>query len=111
SNYLLQNLGDNAWRWMLGIIAFPAAIFLVLILFIPESPRWLIVKRRLYEEAKEILERINPKTAEKEFQSILASSSENGQADGSARLFTSRYAMPITLAMLFAVFNQVSGIN
>src|SRR5690606_23459507 len=111
SNYLLQNLGDNAWRWMLGIIAFPAAIFLVLILFIPESPRWLIVKRRLYEEAKEILERINPKTAEKEFQSILASSSENGQADGSARLFTSRYAMPITLAVLFAVFNQVSGIN
>lgn len=111
SNYLLQSLGDNAWRWMLGIIAFPAAVFLVLILFIPESPRWLIVKRRLYEEAKEILQRINQKTADAEFDSILLSSRENGWAGGTARLFSARYTMPVTLAVLFAVFNQVSGIN
>lgn len=111
SNYLLQNLGDNAWRWMLGIIAFPAAIFLVLILFIPESPRWLIVKRRLYEDAKDILQQINPQTANSEFESILASSNQSNRMDGSARLFSSRYAMPVTLAVLFAVFNQVSGIN
>lgn len=111
SNYFLQHIGDNAWRWMLGIIAFPAAVFLVLILFIPESPRWLMVKRRLYEEAKEILHRINPKTADKEFESILLSTRENGQTEGTARLFSPRYAMPVTLAVLFAVFNQVSGIN
>jgi sugar porter (SP) family MFS transporter len=111
SNYLLQNVGDNAWRWMLGIIAFPAALFLVLILFIPESPRWLIVKRNLHEEAKDILRKINPLTAESEFASIHLSSRENGQARDTKRLFSARYALPVTLAILFAVFNQVSGIN
>jgi len=111
SNYLLQNVGDNAWRWMLGIIAFPAAVFLVLILFIPESPRWLIVKRRLFEEARDILKQVNPKTADREFESILSSSNAGGKRAGTARLFSSRYTMPVTLAVLFAVFNQVSGIN
>lgn len=111
SNYLLQGIGDNAWRWMLGIIAFPAVVFLVLILFIPESPRWLIVKKGLYDEAKDILRRINPVTAESEFASIQMSTRKNGTAPGSARLFSPRYALPVSLAVLFAVFNQVSGIN
>lgn len=111
SNYLLQDVGDNAWRWMLGILAFPSAVFLVLILFIPESPRWLIVKKNLNEEAKEILRKINPATAEREFESILHSRDENGQASDTARLFSGRYSTPVTLAVLFAVFNQVSGIN
>lgn len=111
SNYLLQGIGDNAWRWMLGVIAFPAVVFLILVLFIPESPRWLIVKRSLYEEAKEILRKINPATAESEFTSIQMSTRKNGKASGSVRLFSSHYALPVTLAVLFAVFNQVSGIN
>lgn len=111
SNYLLQGIGDNAWRWMLGVIAFPAVVFLVLVLFIPESPRWLIVKRSLYEEAKEILRKINPVTAESEFTSIQMSTRKNRKAPDSVRLFSSHYALPVTLAVLFAVFNQVSGIN
>src|SRR5688572_17385762 len=45
SNYLLKDVGENAWRWMLGVQAFPSVVFLILILFVPESPRWLIVKR------------------------------------------------------------------
>lgn len=110
SNYLLQDIGDNSWRWMLGVQAFPAAIFLVLILFIPESPRWLIVKKGSYEDAKETLKKINPSTAESEFHSIQLSRSQNGSAK-EARLFTLKYSFPVMLAVLFAVFNQVSGIN
>lgn len=111
SNYLLQDIGDNAWRWMLGVQAFPAAIFLVLILFIPESPRWLIVKKGLYEDAKETLKKINPFTAETEFVSIQHSQSSRNGSPKKVKLFSSKYSFPVMLAVLFAVFNQMSGIN
>jgi sugar porter (SP) family MFS transporter len=111
SNYLLQDVGENSWRWMLGIQAFPATLFLVLILFIPESPRWLIVKKGLTEEGLEILKRINSNNAENEMRAIQLS--HKVQANGSAadNLFSKKYRMPVMLAVLFAVFNQVSGIN
>lgn len=111
SNYLLQDIGENSWRWMLGVQAFPATLFLVLILFIPESPRWLIVKKGLYEDAKETLKKINPLTAEREFLSIQLSRAPDNGSSKSARLFSSKYTFPVMLAILFAVFNQVSGIN
>src|SRR5688572_17254178 len=111
SNYLLQDIGENSWRWMLGVQAFPAAIFLVLILFLPESPRWLIVKKGLYEDAKETLKKINPLTAESEFLSIQLSRASHNGSSKSARLFSSKYSFPVMLAIFFAVFNQVSGIN
>ena len=44
SNYLLSGLGENAWRWMLGVEAFPAIIYTLLVLKLPKSPRWLISK-------------------------------------------------------------------
>ena len=79
SNYLLQGIGDNSWRWMLGVQAFPATLFMVLVLFIPESPRWLIVKKNLFDEAREILRKINPLTAEKELLTIkLSGTHDNG---------------------------------
>ena len=109
SNYLLQNVGDNSWRWMLGVQAFPATLFMVLVLFIPESPRWLIVKKNLIDEAREILKRINPSSAEKELLNIKLSSHSNGIS--SASLFTSKHLFPISLAVLFAFFNQASGVN
>lgn len=110
SNYLLQGIGENAWRWMLGIQAFPSLVFLVLILFIPESPRWLIVKKGSDEEARRILNLIDPTTAEIELQTIKASHSRN-HSSKEEKLFSKKYSFPVTLAILFAVFNQVSGIN
>jgi MFS transporter, SP family, arabinose:H+ symporter len=110
SNYVLKDVGENAWRWMLGVQAFPSAFFLVAILFIPESPRWLVVKRGSIEEASKILSDINPSTAVQELQAILSGGSTNGHAK-KVQLFSSAYRFPVTLAVLFAVFNQVSGIN
>jgi MFS transporter, SP family, arabinose:H+ symporter len=55
SNYLLQDIGDNAWRWMLGVQAVPSVILLLAILFVPESPRWLITKKGDFEHAEQIL--------------------------------------------------------
>ena len=45
SNALLAGIGENAWRWMLGVAAFPSLVYAVLCFGIPESPRWLLVKK------------------------------------------------------------------
>jgi MFS transporter, SP family, arabinose:H+ symporter len=111
SNYLLQDLGENSWRWMLGIQAFPATLFLVLVLFIPESPRWLVVKKGLVEEALDILKRINPKSAEGELRAIELSHKLQSNGTTGDNLFSKKYSFPVMLAILFAVFNQLSGIN
>jgi MFS transporter, SP family, arabinose:H+ symporter len=110
SNYLLKDIGDNAWRWMLGVQAFPATLFMALILLVPESPRWLIVKQKAFDEAKEILREVNPLTAEQEFHSIKLSTQSNGSVTAEG-LFSAKYSFPITLAVLFAFFNQASGVN
>ena len=59
SNYLLSDIGDNAWRWMMGVEAFPAILFTLLCLTIPKSPRWLIT-RGLVDEAKAIYAKVDP---------------------------------------------------
>lgn len=110
SNYLLQDSGDFAWRWMIGIVAFPAAIYTFMVLFVPESPRWLVLKRNRIDEARAILQVANGPDAENVLQSIIASGQENiGKVKAS--LFANKYAFPVLLAFLFAFFNQLSGIN
>jgi sugar porter (SP) family MFS transporter len=111
SNYLLQDTGDNAWRWMLGVQAFPSIVFLIAILYIPESPRWLVVKMGRSEEALEILSKVDPVSAKQELRSIELSHRSNNGGTVSSSLFSSKYRLPVFLAVAFAVFNQVSGIN
>jgi len=63
-------VNEQVWRAMLGMNALPSALFLLLLFFVPESPRWLISKNKS-AQAKDLLERINGKEqAEKEIQSI-----------------------------------------
>ncbi|MGZ3929404.1 MAG: MFS transporter, partial [Mucilaginibacter sp.] len=112
SNYLISQFGDTSWRWMLGVQAFPAIIFLILIRFIPESPRWLILKKQATGKALEILRIINPLNCDQELISIQNSSLDsNGNRSKKESIFSGHYNKPILLAMLFAFFNQVSGIN
>ncbi|MGJ1387065.1 sugar porter family MFS transporter [Sphingobacterium spiritivorum] len=112
SNYLIGQLGEESWRWMLGVQAFPAVLFFLLIFFIPESPRWLLLHRDGQEEAKATLKKINADNYEEEVQRIL-DSRQACQMSGqhTASLFSKQYRKPLILAILFAVFNQVSGIN
>lgn len=109
SNYLLQDIGDNAWRWMLGVQVVPAAIFLGLILTLPESPRWLVIKKNALEEAREVLQQIDPVTADQELRAIQQSTANSNNQQ--PKLLSRKYFAPVMLAILFAVFNQVSGIN
>jgi sugar porter (SP) family MFS transporter len=110
SNFLLSQVGGASWRWMLGVQAFPAFIFLILIWFIPESPRWLILKKGATEKALKILKIINPLNCEEELVSIQNSTLDDGSHKGES-LFSGKYNYPIILAIGIAFFNQVSGIN
>ena len=108
SNYLIGSyMGENAWRWMLGVEAIPAAIYCLLVLGVPNSPRWLLLKRNDEVKAKSILKQLDPlANIEKRIESI-----KNSVQKTKENFFSSRYRKPITLAFLLAFFNQVSGIN
>jgi sugar porter (SP) family MFS transporter len=112
SNYLLNDIaGDDSWRWMLGVVAIPSAIYCALIFFVPESPRWLIVHRGDYDRAREILKVSDPVGVEEAIQSLHESIQEERQQESLAAFFTRKYSRPIMLAFLIALFNQLSGIN
>lgn len=110
SNYLLKGTGPNDWRWMLGMEAFPAALFTVLVPFVPRSPRWLVVRKNNETEAREILAKLDPMNVD---LSIRAIREEHQQAKRAQKtsFFAGSYSKPIMLVVLFAFFNQVSGIN
>ncbi len=124
SNYLIGLTGESSWRLMLGIQAVPSAVFLLLLRWVPESPRWLILHKGRVEEARAVFAVIDPATADVVVEDIRrADAKERGVGDvaGAPRrkgnsgesdvLFSRRYRTPVMLATLFAVFNQVSGIN
>jgi sugar porter (SP) family MFS transporter len=111
SNYLIGGAGEQDWRWMLGIEAFPALAFLIGLWAVPESPRWLILRRNRVEEAKEILQTANPEANAEQIVTAILVSAENDRSQPYEPFFSRRYQTPIMLAVLFAFFNQVSGIN
>jgi sugar porter (SP) family MFS transporter len=109
SNYLLGDIGENAWRWMIGVQAAPAFIYTLMVLTVPESPRWLLIKQNDQEKAAATLRMIDPSmNVEKEIQTILA---DHQLSDKQETIFSQRYRFPLKLAFLVAFFNQFSGIN
>jgi len=110
SNYFIGVVfTEHAWRWMLGVEAIPAAIYLLLVLGVPESPRWLLLKQGKIAEAKALLRQLNPKAdIETLILQIQHSVSKNVEA---TVFFSKRFRFPILLAFLLAFFNQLSGIN
>jgi sugar porter (SP) family MFS transporter len=112
SNALLAGIGENAWRWMLGVAAFPSLLYAALCIGLPESPRWLLSRKGDREAALQVLRRIEPEASDTEIAAeadqILAASSSEGS---SGHFWTRRLRKPIMLAILIAFFNQLSGIN
>jgi sugar porter (SP) family MFS transporter len=113
SNALLAGIGDQAWRWMLGVAAFPSLLYALFCLALPESPRWLLSRRGDRTAALEVLQRIQPKAAAStiaaEADEIIAAASQETSA--SHKFWTQQLRKPILLAVLIAFFNQLSGIN
>jgi len=112
SNWLLEGAGDNDWRWMLGVEAFPALAYTVMCFTIPESPRWLLARKGHREQGLKVLGLISPEASPAQLQAeadeIVAASSQQTSTRG---FWSMRLRVPILLAFLVAFFNQLSGIN
>ena len=114
SNALISDLGANAWRWMLGVEAFPALIYVIMCRFIPESPRWLIGQRGDKNEAKRIFKAADPSASDESISTMVADIElhYSSQSSGVRRPFwVKKLKVPILLALMIAFFNQLSGIN
>ena len=105
SNWLLGGIGDNAWRWMLGVEAIPALIYSLMCIGLPKSPRWLIGQGRR-EEGVAVFRRINPTATDDELEALADEVTASVQATSTAGGFWSaRLKIPILLAFLVAFFN------
>ncbi len=112
SNALLAGIGNDAWRWMLGVAAFPSLIYTLLTLWLPESPRWLIVRKGDVTAARRVLGKISPEAGEAEIAAQAEAIRAESMAQGQATTFwTWKLRVPIVLAFSIAFFNQLSGIN
>jgi SP family arabinose:H+ symporter-like MFS transporter len=106
SNYLLQGVGGaNDWRWMLGVVAIPSLIFSTLMLFTPETPRWLVLFKKDDEAAKRVLA-LTGDSSDHLIEEIKRSVSSVKES-----LFNRKFYRPLLIAFLIAFFNQLSGIN
>jgi sugar porter (SP) family MFS transporter len=110
SNYLFEGIGGlNDWRWMVGIVAVPALIYSIIVLQIPESPRWLILKKKDDVVGLQVLEMIyNKKEALENFNEI---KKDVVATKFKETIFSKKYQLTLILAFLLAFFNQLSGIN
>src|SRR5665213_1427378 len=112
SNYLLQGVGgDDSWRLMLGIVAIPALIYCILVFFVPESPRWLMVHRGDFETARRTLEISDPEGVDEAILALHKSIEEEHQKESLSAFLSKKFSVPIFLAIMIAFFNQLSGIN
>jgi sugar porter (SP) family MFS transporter len=112
SNTLLSGIGENAWRWMLGVAAFPSLLYALLCLGLPESPRWLLTRKGDREAALKVLQQIEPEAPHTEIAALAAEiASASTEQVSLGQFWTQRLRKPILLAFLIAFFNQMSGIN
>lgn len=115
SNALLARTSEHDWRWMLGVEAFPALLFTILCGVVPESPRWLLAFRGDRERGLASLRLVNEGAAEADLLAqadrLLSSQAAAAATAGPSDFWSRRWRIPVLLAILVAVFNQLSGIN
>jgi sugar porter (SP) family MFS transporter len=106
TNYFFAGLGENSWRWMLGIMMIPAGLFVVLVRTIPESPRWLVLNNRDAEASL-----VFARTGEHDAHMLIKEEHELSKNGIKESLFNGKFGKPIMFAVALAMFNQLSGIN
>ena len=115
SNYIVAQIVHDpqiAWRWMLGVMVVPSVLFLVFLVAVPETPRWLMARGH-EEKAIAISRRLcnTVEESDEQIQEIRDQLAAAGSQATSSQFFTRRYFKVIALAFFIAMFNQLSGIN
>jgi len=109
-NYLLADTGHDAWRWMFGLGAVPSAIFLIGVIWLPESPRWLMQSGQ-EDRAKSVLQKIGSEGfAESTIQAIKGSIAGPGTRSYK-QVFEKSVRPAVVVGIVLAVFQQFCGIN
>src|SRR5215203_458139 len=112
SNYFLKGVGgENDWRWMLGALALPSLVYSILVVGVPESPRWLLTMKNDTGTSKKILKNLGVEDVDNEISSIMKSYKHEASAGHTSKMFSSKYKTILWLAFMVAFFNQLSGIN
>jgi SP family xylose:H+ symportor-like MFS transporter len=109
-NYSLADKGDQAWRWMFGLGAVPSALFLLGVVFLPESPRWL-VKAGKESKAAEILNKIGPQQFADDTMRDIELSTQHTTETSYAAVFKKAVRPMVVVGITLAVFQQFCGIN
>src|SRR5580693_6296224 len=111
SNYFLLSLGPQSWRWMLGVQVIPAAAYFLLLLLVPESPRWLLSKSR-EQSARTVLELVHGSVAaERQLLDIRGNLGKQARRFAWRELLTSRMRKVMIFGFGIAFFQQATGIN
>ncbi|GFE78804.1 MFS transporter [Steroidobacter agaridevorans] len=111
SNYFLLDLGEHNWRYMLGVQMVPALAYFTLLWFVPESPRWLLLKGQ-NEAALAVLRRVaGEQQAQENLEQIQRSLTMKAVSRGFRGLFDTRVRKIMIIALGLAFFQQITGIN
>lgn len=117
SNYFLKGVnGENDWRLMLGVMTIPSVVYSLMVLGIPESPRWLISRKGDIEGAKLVMDRLGLDGFDSLIKGQGTREEGAGNTNQNPNLKTQNFLQRkhfriIGLAFVIAFFNQVSGIN
>ena len=111
SNYFLINTGENNWRWMFFAGAIPAIAFFILLFFISQSPRWLVMSGRL-EKAKQVISKLNPgKNSDLEMNEINKSIDRNIVHMKFSVLFKKPFLKIVMIGLVVGMLSALTGVN
>jgi len=112
SNYFFEGMGgENDWRWMLGVMTLPSIIYTIMVLGIPESPRWLLARKKDAVTAKSVMIRLGVSNPDEAIAAITLTNQQDAGHGNTTGFFSTRHSRILWLAFLVAFFNQWSGIN
>ncbi len=109
-NYTLSDNGPDAWRWMFGLGTVPAILFLIGVIFLPESPRWL-VKAGDPAKAERVLNKIGSKAYVDSTLGDIERSLQGAKKQSYAAVFEKAVRPAVVIGITLAVFQQLCGIN
>jgi sugar porter (SP) family MFS transporter len=110
SNFIIDSIGNNNWRYMFLVGTIPSIILFSLLFFIGRTPRWLVDKN-LIEEAELMIKRVNPRANVNELIVSIKESLDKEAEGNEIALFRKPYFRLVMIGFAVGMFNQLTGIN